>query len=71
MFHVGIGDRFNESKGQVIKPGGYMQVPKGVQHFAWASEDTVVQVHSVGPVDRFGGRGTYSEERPRNLSTER
>ena len=40
MFHIGLGDKFDESKGQAIKPGGYFQVPKGLQHFAWASQDT-------------------------------
>lgn len=49
MFHVGIGDKFDESKGQAVRPGGYIQVPKGVQHFAWASQDTVIQLHGVGP----------------------
>ena len=48
-FHVGIGERFDESKGQAVKPGGFLQVPKGVQHFAWTPQDTVVQVHGVGP----------------------
>ena len=48
MFHVGIGDKFDESKGQAVKPGGYGQVPKGVKHFAWASQDTVIQLHGVG-----------------------
>ena len=42
MFHIGLGDKFDESKGQAIKPGGYFQVPKGVQHFAWVSQDTVI-----------------------------
>jgi quercetin dioxygenase-like cupin family protein len=51
LFHVGIGDKFDESKGQAVKPGGFMQVPKGVQHFALASEETVIQVHSVGRGD--------------------
>jgi quercetin dioxygenase-like cupin family protein len=49
MFHVGIGDRFDESKGQAVKAGGFLQVPKGVQHFAWASQETIIQVHGVGP----------------------
>ncbi len=49
MFHIGLGDKFDESKGQAIKPGGYFQVPKGLQHFAWASQDTVIQLHGVGP----------------------
>jgi Domain of unknown function (DUF4437) len=49
MFHVGVGDKFDESKGQAIKTGGYFQVQKGVQHFAWVSQDTVIQLHGVGP----------------------
>jgi hypothetical protein len=49
MFHVGIGDRFDESKGQAVKAGGFPQVPKGVQHFVWASQETIIQVHGVGP----------------------
>jgi quercetin dioxygenase-like cupin family protein len=49
MFHIGLGDKFDESKGQALKPGGFYQVPKGVQHFAWASQDTVIQLHGVGP----------------------
>jgi quercetin dioxygenase-like cupin family protein len=48
-FHIGFGDKFDESKGQAIKAGGYVQAPKGVQHFAWTSEETVVQLHGVGP----------------------
>lgn len=48
-FHVGLAEKFDESKGQAVKPGGFLQVPKGVQHFAWASQNTVVQLHGVGP----------------------
>jgi quercetin dioxygenase-like cupin family protein len=49
LFHLGIGDKFDESKGQAIKPGGYAQTPKGVKHIAWATEETVIQLHGVGP----------------------
>ncbi len=49
MFHFGIGDKFDESKGQAIKPGGYALAPKGVKHFAWASQETVIQLHGMGP----------------------
>ena len=49
MLYVGVGDKFDESKGQAVKACGYVQVSKGVQHFAWASQDTVIQLHSVGP----------------------
>jgi quercetin dioxygenase-like cupin family protein len=49
MFHIGVGDKFDESKGQAIKPGGFVQIPKGVKHFAWTSQETVIQLHGVGP----------------------
>ena len=26
-----------------------MRVPKGVPHYAWTTQDTVLQVHAVGP----------------------
>jgi quercetin dioxygenase-like cupin family protein len=48
-FHVGMGEKFDEGKGQAVKAGGFLQVPKGQPHFAWASQDTVIQVHGVGP----------------------
>jgi uncharacterized RmlC-like cupin family protein len=48
-FHYGFGDKFDESKGQAVKAGGFVIAPKGVQHFAWASEETVIQLHGVGP----------------------
>jgi len=49
MFHFGIGEKFDEAKAQAIKPGGFAQAPKGVKHFAWASQETVIQLHGVGP----------------------
>jgi len=48
-FYIGFGDKFDESKGQAVKAGGFVQAPKGVQHFAWVTEETVIQLHGVGP----------------------
>ena len=48
-FHIGTGDRLDESKGQAIGVGGYAYVAKGMQHYAWFSEDTVIQLHGMGP----------------------
>jgi quercetin dioxygenase-like cupin family protein len=48
-FHLGIGDKFDDTKGQIIKPGGYAQTPKGVNHFAWTGAETIIQLHGVGP----------------------
>jgi len=49
MFHFGVGDKFDETKATALKPGGFALAPKGVKHFAWASQDTVIQLHGMGP----------------------
>src|SRR6187200_3341817 len=48
-FHIGVGEKFDEAKGQAVKAGGLVNVPKGRPHFAWVSEDSVIQLHGVGP----------------------
>ena len=48
-FNIGVGEKLDETKGQTVKAGGFFSVPKGKAHFAWASEDTVIQLHGVGP----------------------
>jgi quercetin dioxygenase-like cupin family protein len=48
-FHIGVGAKFDEAKGQAVKTGGFVSVPKGKPHFAWVSEDSVIQLHGVGP----------------------
>ena len=48
-FNVGTGDKLDESKGTAIKAGGYSFVPKGMAHYAWFIEDTVLQLHGLGP----------------------
>jgi quercetin dioxygenase-like cupin family protein len=49
MFHIGVGDKFDDTKGTALKPGGFAQAPKGVKHYAWASQETIVQLHGMGP----------------------
>lgn len=51
-FHIGVGEKFDEGKGQAVKAGGFFSVPKGLPHFAWVSEDTLIQLHGVGPAGR-------------------
>jgi quercetin dioxygenase-like cupin family protein len=48
-FHVGIGSKLDEKKGHMISAGGFVHLPKGMEHYAWASEETVIQSHSIGP----------------------
>jgi quercetin dioxygenase-like cupin family protein len=48
-FNIGTGDKLDEKKGSLIKAGGYSYVAKGMRHYAWFTEDTVLQLHGMGP----------------------
>jgi quercetin dioxygenase-like cupin family protein len=48
-FNIGTGDKLDESKGTSVKAGGYSFVMKGMTHYAWFTEDTVLQLHGMGP----------------------
>ena len=48
-FNIGMGGTFDEKKGTALKAGGFAIAPKGMQHYAWFTEEAVIQVHGVGP----------------------
>jgi hypothetical protein len=48
-FHIGMGEKFDDTKGAHVKAGGFAQAAKGMAHYAWFSEPSVIQVHGVGP----------------------
>ena len=50
-FHIGMGGKMDDSKGSGLKAGGFASVSKGMQHYAWFTEDTVIQIHGMGPQD--------------------
>lgn len=45
----GMGDKFDKSKGQLVKPGGFIVEPKEMHHYVWAVGPAVIQVHGEGP----------------------
>jgi quercetin dioxygenase-like cupin family protein len=47
--HLGMGEKFDESAGHELPPGGFAVMPKKMAHFAWSTEDTVIQIHGMGP----------------------
>ena len=49
--HVGMGTKLDETKGEKVATGGYVLVPKGMPHYLWISEPTVLQVHGIGPIE--------------------
>jgi anti-sigma factor ChrR (cupin superfamily) len=48
-FHLGMGDKLDESKGMELTAGGYGEAPAMMNHYAWASSPVVIQVHGQGP----------------------
>lgn len=48
-FHAGMGDKIDRRKAQEFKPGGFASLPANMNHYAWASRETIVQVHGEGP----------------------
>jgi quercetin dioxygenase-like cupin family protein len=48
-FNIGVGPTLDEKNGHALKAGGFLKMPKNTQHSAWFTEDSIIQVHGVGP----------------------
>jgi len=48
-FHMGAGDKLDQSLSKPLTTGSFAIMQPGTAHFAWTEEETVVQIHSVGP----------------------
>jgi hypothetical protein len=48
-FNVGMGDKLDPAKTQAIPAGGVAIMQAKMNHFAWTKEETILQVHGVGP----------------------
>ena len=44
-----MGDKLDPKKGEALKAGGFIHMPKGMHHYGWASGETVVQINGTGP----------------------
>lgn len=62
-FHLGMADKFDESSGHKMVAGSFAVMPAGMKHFAWATGETVVQVHGAGP---FAIKYVNPADDPRN-----
>jgi len=67
VFHIGLGEKFDQGSGQELPVGGFVSIPPNHAHFAWAgSQETVVQVHGVGPTDlRFVNPAADPRNKPK------
>jgi uncharacterized RmlC-like cupin family protein len=48
-FHFGMGDKLDEAKADKLGSGGFVDLPAKMNHFAFMSTETVVQIDSDGP----------------------
>jgi quercetin dioxygenase-like cupin family protein len=48
-FSFGMGDKLDEAKAQKLGPGGFVDLPANMNHFAFATAESVVQINSTGP----------------------
>jgi hypothetical protein len=48
-FHLGMGDKLDPAKGVELRSGGFGEAPAKMNHYAWTTSSTVVQVHGEGP----------------------
>ena len=48
-FFVGMGETMDKETGTAYGPGSYIAIAANVAAYMWVEEETVVQVHGVGP----------------------
>jgi hypothetical protein len=51
--NVGMGDKLDRKDSQRLDPGGFVSLPAKMNHFAWTTTPTVVQISLEGPFDIF------------------
>ena len=48
-FQLGMGETADQSKAEALSAGSFFSLPPGMAHFAYAGEETVVQINTTGP----------------------
>ena len=48
--HMGLGDKLDRTRTNPLPVGGAAVIPGNANHFSWTAEETVVQVHGIGPL---------------------
>ena len=49
QLNFGMGARFDQSATRPMPAGTFAYWPAGMQHFAWAKGETIIQLHGIGP----------------------
>jgi quercetin dioxygenase-like cupin family protein len=48
-FNMGTGDKLDKKATRALGPGSVAIMQPGTRHFAWTKDETVIQLHGVGP----------------------
>ena len=62
---MGTGETLDKGRGHPLPAGGFMVMPAGERHFAWATGETIVQVYAIGP---WAINYVKAEDDPRNAA---
>lgn len=46
---IAMGEALDREAASLLPAGSFVSMPMGHAHFAWAEEETVVQIHGMGP----------------------
>ena len=49
IFNMGTGDTFDPAKTMPLSAGSVAIMQPKTNHFAWTKEETIIQIHGVGP----------------------
>jgi quercetin dioxygenase-like cupin family protein len=48
-FRLGMGKTADQGKAQALPTGSFFALSPGMEHYAYADEDTIIQLNSTGP----------------------
>ena len=48
-FHINAGEAADYSTGKALQVGGFMAMPPKSPHYAWTTEEALIQLHGIGP----------------------
>jgi len=48
-YNIGLGDKLDKTKGTALPPGSFERIPAKMNHYAWTTVETIIQLHGQGP----------------------
>lgn len=50
-FGMATGEKLNRQAAPLLPAGSFVRIPRGMAHFAWTDQETVIQINGMGPFD--------------------